>query len=148
MKRRKLITWGQLEKSLGIKKIADIGYYKMKADYLKNQNKKLSRQIRILKKNQTPSKLPDVINLDYNKLNLANKVKFWEERIPHLRWENERLFEDIDNYKRCCERIREVCATESKQEISLEEALVLSYVEADIENIEHYLIYKQFMMKP
>ena len=123
MKRRKLITWGQLEKRLGIKKIADIGYYKMKADYLKNQNKKLSRQIRILKKNQTPSKLPDVINLDYNKLNLANKVKFWEERIPHLRWENERLFEDIDNYKRCCERIREVCVTGSKQEISSEEAV-------------------------
>ena len=123
MKRRKLITWGQLEKRLGIKKIADIGYYKMKADYLKNQNKKLSRQIRILKKDQTPSKLPDVINLDYNKLNLANKVKFWEERIPHLRWENERLFEDIDNYKRCCERICEVCVTESKQEISSEEAV-------------------------
>ena len=84
MKRRKLITWGQLEKRLGIKKIADIGYYKMKADYLKNQNKKLSRQIRILKKDQTPSKLPDVINLDYNKLNLANKVKFWEERIQNI----------------------------------------------------------------
>lgn len=123
-KRRKLMTWEQLVDKYKLKEHADIGYYKIKTKHLKEENNKLRREIRLLKKNQTPSaKLPDVINLDYNKLNLANKVKFWEERTPHLRWENEKLFEDLDAYRRCCEIICEVCVTESKQEISSEEAI-------------------------
>lgn len=95
---------------------------KKENEVLKQENKNLKAALRIAHKNQTPTK-KKLYPMNYDKLNLADKLRYRNQQIRDSMWQLRELYDQNDDYERTLGCISEALVSESKMEISSKECI-------------------------